>query len=142
MADQLTLTTIGGTATHTLTDSGNAVHTGTVTGTTIYATTALATDTISERTSAAGVTVDGVLLKDGVNRGTMFASNVFLSGEQTGTGSAQNVAHGFGATPVLAFVILTGHSGGPVTITYGTHTSTNVVVTVSSGETFRVVAFK
>lgn len=71
MADQLTLQTIGGTGTHTLDDSGNATHTGTVTAAalaisgTATATTAVSTDTVSERTSAAGVTVDGLLIKDG-----------------------------------------------------------------------------
>jgi len=65
MANQLVLATIAGTATHTLDDSGNATHTGTVTGATLTGTTAISTDTVSEWTSAAGVTIDGLLIKDG-----------------------------------------------------------------------------
>lgn len=70
------------------------------------------------------------------------STSVFLSTEQTGSGSAQNVAHGFGTVPALAFAIPSDHSGGPFAITYGTHTTTNVVVTVTNNEKYRVVAFK
>lgn len=66
----------------------------------------------------------------------------FLSTEQTGNGSAQNVAHGLGTTPSLVFAIASDHSGGQFTVTYGTHTSTNAIVTVTNGEKYRVVAFK
>lgn len=141
MADQLKLTTIAGVPTHTLDDSGNATHTGTVTGATLTGTTAVSTDTISERTSAAGVTVDGCLIKDG-RAAALATASMFFSTEQTGTGSAQNVAHGFGAVPTLAFVIPSDLTGGAFTVAYGTHTTTNVVVTVTAGEKFRVVAFK
>ena len=141
MADQLTLTTIGGTATHTLDDSGNATHTGATTSATMVATTSLTTDTIAERTSAAGVTVDGCLIKDG-RAAALATASMFLSTEQTGTGSAQNVAHGFGTTPTLAFAIPSDITGGAYAVAYGTHTSTNVVLTVTTGEKFRVVAFK
>lgn len=148
MADQLTLTTIGGTATHTLDDSGNATHTGAVTGATMTATTSLTTDTIAERTSAAGVTVDGCLIKDG-RAAALATASMFLSTEQTGTGSAQNVAHGLGAVPTMTFAVITGGHNGiggagnqcPI-FTYGTHTSTNCVFTTEAGTTFRVVAFK
>ncbi len=66
----------------------------------------------------------------------------FLSTEQTGNGSAQNVAHGLGSTPSLVFVVASNLSGGPYVVTYGTHTSTDAVVTVTTGEKYRVVAFK
>lgn len=102
----------------------------------------VATDTISETTSAAGVTIDGVLLKDGVNRGTLYSSNVFLSTEQTGNGGAQNVAHGLGAVPALVFVIPSDLTGGAFTVAYGAHDSTNAVATVTTGEKYRVIAFK
>lgn len=99
------------------------------------------TDTISEETAAAGVTVDGCLIKDG--RAALLATGaMFLSTEQTGTGSAQNIAHGFGSIPTLAFAAASNLSGGAYVVTYGTHTTTNVVVTVTSGEKFRIVAFK
>lgn len=98
-------------------------------------------DVISEKTSAAGVTVDGCLIKDG--RAALLATNaMFLSTEQTGTGAPQNVAHGMGAIPTLAFAIPSDLTGGVCAIVYGTHTTTNVVVTVTSGEKFRIVAIK
>lgn len=67
----------------------------------------------------------------------------FVSSEQTGTGSSQNVAHGLGVVPKRVFVTytdLTPATAGSVNVTYGTHTSTNVVVTVTSGKKFLVVA--
>lgn len=113
------------------------------------------TDTIAEKTSAAGVTIDGVLLKDGAVTGSVTgnastataassiaAAGVFLSTEQTGNGSEQSVAHGLGSTPVLAYAIPSDLTGGAYTVAYGTHDSTNVNVTVTTGEKYRVVAFK
>lgn len=67
----------------------------------------------------------------------------FVSAEQTGTGSSQNVAHGMGVVPTRVYVTytdLTPATAGSVNVTYGTHTSTNVVVTVTSGKKFLVVA--
>lgn len=66
----------------------------------------------------------------------------FVSSEQTGTGSSQNVAHGLGATPTKVLVSMTEYSGsGAADIAEGTHTSTNVVVTVTSGVKFKVFAW-
>ena len=66
----------------------------------------------------------------------------FLSTEQTGTGSAQNVPHTLGKTPekVIAFI-----TGGPAsytqpTIAMGTHDATNVVITVTTGWKYRIQA--
>lgn len=70
------------------------------------------------------------------------AASVFLSTEQTGNGSAQNVAHGLGTAPALVFAIPSDATGGAFTVAYGTHTSTNAIVTVTTGEKYRVVAFK
>ena len=67
----------------------------------------------------------------------------FVSAEQTGTGATQNVAHGLGFVPSRVFVTytdLTPATAGSVNVTYGSHTSTNVVVTVTSGKKFLVVA--
>lgn len=68
-----------------------------------------------------------------------------VSAEQTGTGSAQNVAHGLGVAPSLVLVVPTEHPGTPDTgafdIAEGTHTSTNVVVTVTANVKFKVLAF-
>jgi len=69
---------------------------------------------------------------------------VFVSTEQTGTGSAQNVAHGLGVTPTQVFVAptdLTPATVGSYAVTEGTHTSTNVVVTVTASKKFKVMAF-
>ena len=68
---------------------------------------------------------------------------VFVSAEQTGTGSAQNVAHGLGFVPSRVFVTfsdLTPATVGSAVVTMGSHTSTNVVVTVTASKKFYVVA--
>lgn len=67
----------------------------------------------------------------------------FVSSEQTGTGSAQNVAHGLGFVPSRVFVTfsdLTPATVGSAVVTMGSHTSTNVVVTVTASKKFYVVA--
>ena len=72
------------------------------------------------------------------------APRIFKSSEQTGTGSAQNVAHGLGETPAFIIVYpsdLAPATTGSFTLTEGTHTSTNVVVTVTTSKKFFVVAF-
>jgi len=65
---------------------------GTITQATITATTAVVTNTVSERTSGAGVTVDGVLLKDGgVSANSQIASfypQVAQNNITAGTGGA------------------------------------------------------
>lgn len=69
-------------------------------------------------------------------------AGVFISSEQTGTGSSQNVAHGLGRTPTKILVAPTEFlSNQNVDIAEGTHTSTNVVVTVTSGVKFKVLAY-
>ena len=109
-----------------------------------YEFTSVSTDTIAERTAAAGVTVDGCLIKDG--RAALLATGaLFLSTEQTGTGSAQNVAHGFGTVPTAAVAILSelpADLAAGADVAYGTHTTTNVVLTVTSGIKFFVLAIK
>lgn len=66
--------------------------------------------------------------------------NDFKSAEQTGTGAPQNVAHGLGVVPNLVLVIPTELTGGAYDVAEGTHTDTNVVVTVTNGEKFVVYA--
>ena len=71
-------------------------------------------------------------------------SNVFFSTEQTGTGASQNVAHGLGATPAGVIVWPTELSAGLLggyDVAEGTHDGTNVVLTVTSGEKFKVFAW-
>jgi hypothetical protein len=76
--------------------------------------------------------------------GLASGSSVFLSALQTATGAAQNIAHGLGVVPDLVFVIsedVSAATTGQFVVTYGAHTSTNAIVTVTSGaKTFRVVA--
>jgi hypothetical protein len=62
--------------------------------------------------------------------------NVFHAAQVSGTGSAQSVAHGLGVAP--AFVMIVPTDGG--TVTYGTHTSTNVVFTGTISDHFDVLA--
>lgn len=65
-----------------------------------------------------------------------------LSSEVTGNGSAQNYAHGLGAVPSIVIVIPSSLTGGAFAVTYGTHTSTNAVTTVTTGEAYRVLAIR
>lgn len=68
---------------------------------------------------------------------------IFISTEQTGTGSAQNIAHGLGVAPTNVVVIPTDTApatAGEYTVTQGTHTTTNAVVTVTTGKKFVVIA--
>ena len=66
----------------------------------------------------------------------------FLSAEITGNGSAQSTAHGLATVPTLVFAIPSNMTAGAFVVTYGTHTNTTAVVTVTNGEKYRVVAFK
>lgn len=66
----------------------------------------------------------------------------FLSAEITGNGSAQSTAHGLATVPTLVFAVPSDITGGAFAVAYGTHTSTNAIVTVTTGEKYRVVAFK
>jgi hypothetical protein len=68
---------------------------------------------------------------------------LFISTEQTGTGSAQNIAHGLGIVPTKVFVAPTDLSPatvGQYTVAEGAHDGTNVVVTVTTGKKYKVLA--
>jgi hypothetical protein len=71
---------------------------------------------------------------------TVTKMKTFKSSEQTGSGSAQNIAHGLAVTPSLV-IVYPADSGDNYVATEGSHTSTNVVVTVTTGKKYRVVAF-
>jgi len=90
--------------------------------------------------------VDTAELADGAVEAAKAA--VFVSTEQTATGSAQNIAHGLGVAPAIVFVSLTnGHDGAGSPgiqvpdIAEGAHDTTNVVLTVTAGATFKVMAW-
>lgn len=71
-------------------------------------------------------------------------NGIFVSAETTGTGSAQNVAHGLGVIPnkvLVAPTELAADLTAGYDVAEGSHTSTNVVLTVTSGAKFKVLAF-
>lgn len=72
---------------------------------------------------------------------TAAKAHVFLSTEQTGNGSAQNVAHGLGVTPTVVLVIPSDMPDSAWSLVQGTHTDTNVVVTATSGGKYYVLAW-
>lgn len=76
---------------------------------------------------------------------TFAKAKAFVSTEQTGTGSSQNVAHGLGTAPSKVLVVPTEHPGTPDTgafdIAEGAHDATNVVVTVTANVKFKVLAW-
>ena len=61
----------------------------------------------------------------------------FVAKAQTGNGSAQSIAHGLGSVPSVVICIPTDAG----TATYGTHTATNVVVTVTNAKKYDILAF-
>ena len=66
---------------------------------------------------------------------------VFVSAELTGTGSAQTFNHGLGATPTKTIVgVINFGASVAVDIVEGTHTSTDCVVTCTSGVKYKVWA--
>lgn len=68
----------------------------------------------------------------------------FQSAEQTGNGAAQNIAHGLGRVPSFVVVVPTDTApatAGVYTMTEGSHDATNVVVTVTSGKKYIVLAW-
>jgi hypothetical protein len=82
--------------------------------------------------------------KIAANAVTVAKMSVFKSTEQTGTSSNQNIAHGLGVVPGLVIVYPTDTNvatTGDYIVIEGTHTTTNVVVNVTTGKKFRVVAF-
>lgn len=70
-------------------------------------------------------------------------SGKFQSTELTGTGSAQNVAHGLGVVPSMVLVSIQDTNGValPHAVVEGVHTITNLVLTVTNNVKFKVIAF-
>lgn len=66
----------------------------------------------------------------------------FMSAEQTGTGAAQDVAHGLAVAPTKVLVAVTEDpAGAGFDVAEGAHDATNVKVTVTTGVKFKVLAF-
>lgn len=98
------------------------------------------TDTVSESTAAAGVTVDGCLIKDGAVAKVADAG-WFASAEITGNGAAQATAHGLAAAPAKFFAVVTEHTDlQSVDIGAITADATNLSVTVTNGIKYRLYA--
>lgn len=122
--------------------------------------TAIKVDTISEQTTANGVEVDGCLIKDGkaadalaadlADEATQIAAaSIYYSPSDVTAAGAHSIAHGLGTVPRIVLVeLIAGHDGAGgagtqvPTVVKGTHTTTNVVVTVTAGAKFRVLAIK
>ena len=79
----------------------------------------------------------------GVAKVTKAKAKVFVSTEQTADGSAQSIAHGLGAVPSIVLITVTNNAGIDTQwdVAEGSHTSTNVVVTVTTGVTYKVFAW-
>lgn len=61
---------------------------------------------------------------------------------QTGTGSLQNISHSLGSTPTIVLIsIYDNTASSTFVVTEGSHTSSNIVVTVTNGVKFKIVAF-
>ena len=72
---------------------------------------------------------------------TAVKSKIFVSADQTGTGSAQNIAHGLGAVPTKSILgVINFGASVAVDVVEGTHTSTNCVVTCTSGVKYKIWA--
>lgn len=69
------------------------------------------------------------------------ALKVFNSATQTGTGANQNIAHGMGVAPqyVVWSIVDTNGVNLPYVFTEGAHTSTNIIMNVTSNVKYKVV---
>ncbi len=66
----------------------------------------------------------------------------FQSAVRTGTGSQETIAHGLGVAPTMVLVsVYDTTETSTYTITEGTHTTTNLLVTVTADIQYKVVAF-
>ena len=94
--------------------------------------------TILDNSATTGV----VELAPQASFGSETLGGVFVSAEIAGNdGVATSTAHGLGRTPSVAFVVYTDTDGGAIAHTAGTHTSTNCIFTVSSGNNYRIIAW-
>jgi hypothetical protein len=117
-----------------LVDVVNRIPAGAITGSKLANATVTGTQLANNSVGTANVTDGALRVAD---------LSVFKSTEQTGNGSAQNIAHGLGVVPGLAFVILTDTTAatvGSVAVVEGSHDGTNCVFTVTNGKKYKVVA--
>ena len=91
-----------------------------------------------------GGLVDGTVTGADIKNATIEAVDlaIFVSDIQTGTGSAQAVAHGLGVAPtkIIVTVYADANESTPTTVTEGSVTATNISHTVTSGAKYKVLA--
>ena len=109
----------------------------------------LSTDTISEKTSASGVTIDSVLLKDNtVTAHTVTAQNYavgttnFISASRQGNFRDVDVEDNLGNTTIILSGGTSGLSGGDISITGTLSTDTISEKTTDSGVTIESVLMR
>jgi hypothetical protein len=96
-----------------------------------------------ETVVSGATTTINVRCTQGARARSYYGGGVFVSTEQTGNGSSQNVAHGLGTIPAQVVVVPTEFlSNQSYDVAEGTHTITNAVVTVTNGIKYKVMAFK
>lgn len=91
---------------------------------------------------------DGIFAADATSRAkfadgfvTKAKAKVFVSAEVTGNGTAQSTAHGLAAVPAAVLVAITLALAGECSVSEGTHTSTNVIVTATTGAKYKIFAW-
>jgi len=90
-----------------------------------------------------GGLVDSTVTSADIKDATIVAADIkiFVSADLVGTGSAQTFAHGLGATPTKTIIgVINFGASVAVDIVEGTHTSTNCVVTCTSGVKYKILA--
>ena len=141
----MTATTTQGTGPGSAADIKPKIYNGTVKSENIDPNTVITSDVVDGAVTANKIAVNAVTAnKIAANAVTVSKMTFFKSSEQTGTGSEQSITHSLGATPGLVIVYPTDTSpatAGVYIMTEGTHNSTVVKVTVTTGKKYKVVAF-
>ena len=151
----MTATTTQGTGPGSAADIKPKIYNGTVKSENIDPNTVITSDVVdgavtTDKIAVSAVTTDKIAVsavttaKIATNAVTTAKMKFFKSSEQTGDGSEQSITHSLGATPGLVIVYPTDTSpstAGVYIMTEGTHTSTVVNVTVTTGKKYKVVAF-
>jgi hypothetical protein len=69
-------------------------------------------------------------------------TQLFISAEQVGTGAEASFAHGLGYIPTQVFISVTKTNGvSDWSLVEGVHTSTNILITATSGVNFKIMAY-
>lgn len=72
-----------------------------------------------------------------------YGAGIYASAERTGTGSQETIAHGLGSAPSHVFAVLTEFlSSANVDVTEGAHTATNILITVTTGVKYKLLAYR